>query len=486
MNGLIAIAQASTETPDNADVVVTWVIVGLILMVSASMGYGAIRSWWQRRQSIRITRYPSVNHQQFATDGYQLPFVPDEPAVKQQSRPKPAPSSAYQAPAVEYKAPVNPVEKAVKAPEEDEITLAVATRNMIDNHVDRYVELQQTDGFCVPIMKVPHEWYAFDLAAEKHYGVFGTSGAGKGNILTILALSILEMGPENVELIVLDAKDGVDYSFVDYVEHGRLYTYDTLEEGISYIEQERSRRNQLLRESHCRNVQQYYEKTGIRLKYMGIIVDELRGFTDAQRERLAKSASMIRSSGGIFWFSTQHPKADVIPTSIQAVISERIALRVVSASYSAHALGRRAKEDVKTFEPSAIHIDEKGYGVIRIDGGKEFIGRAPELKREVYDQWMLRVMTYYPRLDKVPSSVSQEDVIRAQNLPELRTQNSELASQEPTDDEKRMAIEALLDLFERTTGKPQKTKVAKMLKGNYDNNLSEVQWVLDHRLKIAA
>lgn len=117
MNGLIVLAQAAAETPDNADVVLSWVIVILILSVGVSMSIGAIRKWWLRHQSTRATRYHSVNQRQLVADGYQAPIQAQPRAAKPVSTPRPAPSTAYQYPVAERQAPAAQVERAVKAPE---------------------------------------------------------------------------------------------------------------------------------------------------------------------------------------------------------------------------------------------------------------------------------------------------------------------------------------------------------------------------------
>lgn len=240
-------------------------------------------------------------------------------------------------------------------------------------------------------------WRPLDLAAEKMYGVFGTTGSGKGYLLQAMALQVLALGPDVAELVVIDGKDGLDYGFCHQVGHATLFMGDELSDGIAYVTAERKRRNELLKGVGARNVEEYSRKLPA-LPYLFVIVDELKAFSKPQLEDLARNALMIRASGGRMVFGTQYPTVDTIPSSIQAVITDRYVGRLVSAEHSGVALRRRAKVDPETFEPSVIPQSMPGVMVYRTDGGQEYLGRTPNMDDMTRELWIAALADRWPKV----------------------------------------------------------------------------------------
>lgn len=267
-------------------------------------------------------------------------------------------------------------------------------------------------------MHAPHElqlsvfrdalgWRPLDLRAEKMYGVFGTTGSGKGYLLQAMALQVLALGPDMAELVVIDGKDGLDYGFCHQVGHATLFTGDELTDGIAYVTAERRRRNELLKSENARNVHEYNRKAPAPLRYLFVIVDELKAFSKPQLEELAKNALMIRASGGRMVFATQYPTVDTIPSSIQAVITDRYVGRLVSAEHSGVALRRRAKADPETYEPSVIPQNAPGVMVYRTDGGAEYLGRTPNVDDMTRELWIAALAERWPKMSSVSQQVTR-------------------------------------------------------------------------------
>lgn len=341
------------------------------LAVICGSGYGL---WWFRfGRHERATKLRPVGH----TPSFNSPPPQDKPATTR-------PDGAIPARSVEAAGSAAPVDT------------RTATLVALSG-VPAEVKLHAPHGLHLNVFRDATGWRPLDLAAEKMYGVFGTTGSGKGYLLQAMALQVLALGPEVAQLVVIDGKDGLDYGFCHQIEHATLFMGDELSDGIAYVTAERKRRNELLKSVGARNVEEYSRKLPA-LPYLFVIVDELKAFSKPQLEDLARNALMIRASGGRMVFGTQYPTVDTIPSSIQAVITDRFVGRLVSAEHSGVALRRRAKVDPETFEPSVIPQSMPGVMVCRTDGGQEYLGRTPNVDDMTRELWIAALADRWPKV----------------------------------------------------------------------------------------
>ncbi len=248
----------------------------------------------------------------------------------------------------------------------------------------------------IPLLYNGKDWLHADLTKDNHWGVFGTTGSGKGNILQFIALAALELGKEAVSLTVLDGKGGLDYAFCEQISHAALYYSDNLTSGVDITLKEMDRRNKILLASGARNTQEYFKRTGERIPLQIVIADELINFSRQDKAKLEKFACLSRAMGGVLFVATQYPTADLIPSQIQANVANRLVFRLVSSEYTGVAL-RRVKADNGLYEPSMIPKNKPGMAVLRRDSGIEVLGRAPELTDEHRDAWIVRLVAQYPK-----------------------------------------------------------------------------------------
>lgn len=254
-------------------------------------------------------------------------------------------------------------------------------------------------------------WYHIELGKDGHWGIFGTTGSGKGNLLQIIALAVLQLGPQKAHLVILDAKGGVDYSFSKYIEHCTLYRDDgngMLKAGCEYIITEMERRIDLLWKTDTRNIKEYNKQNpDNQLPLFVVIVDEIADFSKSQREYIASFARMSRAAGGVLFVATQYPTVEVLPSQIQSNVTNRCVFRLPSAEYTPIAL-RRTKDESSGYEPHKISADKKGTAVLRQDS-TEILARVPELTDERRQEWIKKLSAENPR-----KAVSDEESLLAQ------------------------------------------------------------------------
>jgi hypothetical protein len=61
---------------------------------------------------------------------------------------------------------------------------------------------------------------------------------------------------------------------------------------------------------------------------------------------------------------------------------------------------RRTKADSAVYEPSVIPFDRQGVCIIRKDGGKEVLARAPEATETIVSAWINDLVSRYPKINK--------------------------------------------------------------------------------------
>lgn len=277
-------------------------------------------------------------------------------------------------------------------------------------------------GLDIPIVHDGKKFHSIKLGRDGMWLIAGASGSGKGNTLQTIALAALAAGPQKVHLTILDGKGGVDFAFALDIDHADLYYADNLSAGCDAVITEMKRRNELLMNARARNIFEYNQRVAEqdRLPLQVVIADELINFSKQDREQLDLFASMARAMGGVGFFATQYPTTDIISSKIQANVSNRVVFRVASSEYTRVSL-RRTKADRAVYEPSVIPFDKPGVCIIRKDGGKEILARAPEATETIVSEWINDLVEKYPKLAPVnpgavqsATSVSESTITTSQ------------------------------------------------------------------------
>jgi S-DNA-T family DNA segregation ATPase FtsK/SpoIIIE len=191
--------------------------------------------------------------------------------------------------------------------------------------------------------------YNLDLCKTPHLLISGTTGSGKSVLInSILTSLLLNYSPSEMELALIDIKQ-VEFSMYKGIPHLLCDTITNLEDTkivLSECIADINRRYEILKESNCRNIQEYNRINLTPMKYRLIVIDELaelfmlenksrfradlEGY-DRIENQLCRIAQIGRACGVHLILATQRPSTDVITGLLKANIPSRIALSVSSA-----------------------------------------------------------------------------------------------------------------------------------------------------------
>lgn len=358
--------------PHPAQVLLVWIVVIAILVGGSSMLLTKLRQFRRSRLAgphARPRRAPS----QIA---HPAPSARD---------PRPAPSSGTPI------APRQPGLPALPAAHD----LRAATMRVLQS-LPAMIMLPRPERGRIPLLFDGGDWHGIRIGKDGHWGIFGTTGSGKGNALQHIALSALELGPTVARLVVFDAKGGLDYGFCDRVQHAELYASKEIGRGCKALLDEMERRIQLFRAVDARHIGEYNRAAAEHLPAILVIADEIADFTGEQHAAIETIARMGRAVGIVLFVATQYPTADVLTSQIQANVSNRVVFRLTSSAFSSVALRRQLKNDPATYEPAAIPQTMQGVAVLRSDGGHEILGRVPEITQAIRSARIAALVSKWP------------------------------------------------------------------------------------------
>lgn len=198
-------------------------------------------------------------------------------------------------------------------------------------------------------MSTKNEVYNLDLCKTPHLLIAGTTGSGKSVLInSILTSLLLNYSPSELELILIDVKQ-VEFSIYKDIPHLLCKTITNLTDTKVVLSQcidDINKRYERLKNTNCRNIQEYNRISETEMKYRLIVIDELaelfmlenksklradlEGY-DRIENQLCRIAQIGRACGVHLILSTQRPSTDVITGLLKSNIPSRIALSVSSA-----------------------------------------------------------------------------------------------------------------------------------------------------------
>ncbi|MGJ0303584.1 FtsK/SpoIIIE domain-containing protein [Aliarcobacter cryaerophilus] len=252
-------------------------------------------------------------------------------------------------------------------------------------------------------IKVPIGWDSneniidFEIGfeySEHHTLIGGRSGSGKSNLVNVIIQNIAYMySPDEVELFLLDYKDGVEFNSYTqpYLAHASLIAINSnVSYGVSflkYILEEKNRRSELFKQSKSKDFKEYREKTKNKLSRIVIIIDEFQTlFTTKDNTKVEQMFAEILRKGRSFGIhlilSTQTLSGvDVGSMSqLKSQIGNRIALSMGQEESMAFlSMNNEVAAKLKG-KPEAIYNNRAG----NIDGNKKvFVPFASREKMEI-------------------------------------------------------------------------------------------------------
>ncbi len=215
------------------------------------------------------------------------------------------------------------------------------------------------------------------------YKEFGI-GSGKSSLAKSIICQLIEnYSPEELSLIYMDNKGGVESNLFKNIEHLSVRTKNPQQtiDALLNLKAEMFRRMALLEENDVTNLVEYNKQVSEdkKLPFILAVIDELFSFAtlpsssnnpeEAHTQKvayrtMAEIASMCRAAGIHLMFCTQRPTNDVIPTYITCNCGIRIGLRTSTE-----------QESRNIIEESGLElIDEEsiGAGIIKTGNASKF------------------------------------------------------------------------------------------------------------------
>lgn len=257
----------------------------------------------------------------------------------------------------------------------------------IDSFWDKNLFIKKTaiDGISIPIGWDNNENEVnFEIGfsySEHHTLIGGRSGSGKSNLVNVIIQNIAYFySPDEVELFLLDYKDGVEFnSYTNpYLKHASLIAINSnVSYGVSflkYILLEKDRRSDLFKQYGTKDYKEYREKSLKSLSRIIIIIDEFQTLFTTKEKMLVENmvAELLRKgrSFGIHIILSTQTLSGVDVGSISQLksqIGNRIALTMgIEESYTFLSMNNEAASKLNG-KPEAIYNNKAG----NIDGNKK-------------------------------------------------------------------------------------------------------------------
>jgi S-DNA-T family DNA segregation ATPase FtsK/SpoIIIE len=200
-----------------------------------------------------------------------------------------------------------------------------------------------------------------DLADMPHLLIAGTTGTGKSVCLNTIILSILmTRRPDEVKLIMLDPKGGVEmevYGKIPHLMHPIVTDMKKSEAILAWAVDKMEERYDLLRRARVRNIAGYNElkpqeilrrvhpeddeerrQIPLHMPYIVIVIDEMADLMLQMKKEveghIIRLAQKSRAAGIHLVVATQKPTVDVITGLIKSNLPSRICFKVTNKTDS--------------------------------------------------------------------------------------------------------------------------------------------------------
>jgi S-DNA-T family DNA segregation ATPase FtsK/SpoIIIE len=203
-----------------------------------------------------------------------------------------------------------------------------------------------------------------DLAMLPHLLVAGSTMGGKSTLLKALITTlIINYSPSDVQLVLCDIKEGVEFTKFQGVPHLRsniATSIDLAHIRFDELIDEMTRRLKLLAQTSTHNIAEYNavrQGAPTRLPYIAVVVDEIADMLSDRRKieeeepspdgkpryalagkiasgKLSKLAAKARASGIHIIVATQRPSARLLEGDIKSNFPARLAFRLPSQTDS--------------------------------------------------------------------------------------------------------------------------------------------------------
>jgi len=177
----------------------------------------------------------------------------------------------------------------------------------------------------------------YDLASMPHLLIAGTTGSGKSVCVnSILAAFLLHNSPADLRLVLVDPKrvELTNYNGIPHLLAPVVVEAEKVVNALQWMLREMDSRYHKFNKAGVRNIQEYNKRTGERLPYLLVVIDELADLMMLAPEETERSitrlAQLARATGIHLILATQRPSVEVITGLIKANFPARVAFAVAS------------------------------------------------------------------------------------------------------------------------------------------------------------
>jgi len=183
-----------------------------------------------------------------------------------------------------------------------------------------------------------------------HWLIAGYTSSGKSNLVNVgICTLISRQSPDDLRLVLIDLKGGLEFSFYDGIPHLYKGIVDSVEgaaDVLAILEAEMNQRFELLRGDNVKKIEDYHIKhSPSSLPRLLCVFDEVASIGnqgDLTKRIVASLEELVRKGRAVgihIWFCTQRPDVKVLPGSIKANLALRISGRMPDAASSQTVLG---------------------------------------------------------------------------------------------------------------------------------------------------
>jgi hypothetical protein len=297
-----------------------------------------------------------------------------------------------------------------------------------------------------------------NLAQYPHMMIAGFTGSGKSNYVNSLICTLISLhSPEDVRLILVDLKDGIEFSSYARVPHLHGEMVDTvskLADRLEELEAVMTDRNRMMR-GKAKSLGEYKAKyPEEKVPRLVVIIDEVASIigqgesTKRVNHSLRQLTAKGRAAGIHIILSTQRPSVDVIDGGVKVNLAARLVGRMPSHVDSLTVLGTGDAKDISNVP---------GRMILQV-GPDPIPVQTPMIDEADILEALARAMEY-PKPDPlpVPEDLSLSEIWTPEKIVELSLNFlggniSHIAVWNEIKDEGRLTYKQTRDLVEKIWG----------------------------------